>query len=354
MAETEIETETDPASERARATPKPPSRWRRRLRRLAVAIVGLVASVALLGVCYQQIGQALDRRALAPPGRLIAIDGAAMHLHCLGEGAPTVILEAGATGFAQIWARVHPGLARRTRVCAYDRAGLGWSDEADAHDGPAIAGRLRALLQAAGERGPYVLVGHSLGGAFIRVFAARYPDEVVGLAFVDPSHPDQLARFPAGARDSQERFAGVLAIAAGLAHVGLIRLVNPLGRLNAGLPADDLRAARLFSSTPAHLRASQAELLAWETTMAAAREGGGLDGRPIVVISATAAMEGMTPEILTLMQEMHAEIAGLSPRGRHRRIEGANHMTILTDAAHAERLVEAIAEVIDEAASARP
>src|SRR5690606_9458585 len=132
------------------------------------------------------------------------------------------------------------------------------------------------------------------------------------------------------ARDSQERFAGVLAIAAGLAHVGLIRLVNPLGRLNAGLPADDLRAARLFSSTPAHLRASQAELLAWETTMAAAREGGGLDGRPSVVISATAPMEGMTPEILTLMQEMHAEIAGLSPRGCHRQIEGANHMMILT------------------------
>lgn len=322
----------------------------RRLRRWALGFGLVLAALCLVGAIYQQVGQAIDRRELRPPGARIEVDGVALHLHCVGEGAPTVILEAGATGFAQMWARVQPELAARTRVCAYDRAGLGWSDDvAGGHDGSASAERLHALLAAAGERGPYVLVGHSLGGALIRVFAARYPDEVVGLAFVDPSHPDQLDRFPGAARASQERFAGVLEIAATLTYVGLIRLVNPLGRLSEGLPADDLRAARLFASSPGHLLASHAELVAWDPTMAAVRAGGDLGARALVVISATEGMEGMTPEILALNLEMHAEIAALSSRGRQVPIDGANHISLLTDPGHAARVAAAVAATVDEA-----
>ncbi len=115
--------------------------------------------------------------------------------HCAGTGAPTVVLEAGGGNTAATWAGVQPEIARFTRVCSYDRAGLGQSD-------PAPAGvrtvqdsveDLHALLGAAGISGPFVLAGHSLGGLIVRLYASQYPDEVVGLVLVDGMPPDLLA-----------------------------------------------------------------------------------------------------------------------------------------------------------------
>jgi pimeloyl-ACP methyl ester carboxylesterase len=320
-----------------------------RLRRFALVVVALLVGLAALGVVYQQVGQALDRRALAPPGRMVAVDGAMLHLHCTGSGGPTVILEAGAYGFAQVWAWVQPRLSERRRVCAYDRAGLGWSDDAAEHDGAAAVARLRALLVAAGEPGPYVLVGHSLGGALIRIFAERHPDDVVALGFIEPSHPDQLQRLPPEARAAHERVSRALRILPVLAHVGFMRLTNALGRLNAGLPDDDYRAARMFSSAPRHLRATHAEMSAWDATMAAARANHSLGDRPIVVISATEPLAGMSAEVFAVNQQLNAEVAALSSRGRHVPLAGSDHMSVLTARAHAERVAELIEATIAEA-----
>nr|WP_263429192.1 alpha/beta hydrolase [Nannocystis pusilla] len=273
-----------------------------------------------------------------------------MHIHCTGAGAPTVVLEAGAFGFAQVWARVQPLLAERVRVCSYDRAGLGWSEDAASHDGIAAVTRLRALLAAAGEPGPYVLVGHSLGGALIRIFASRYPDAVVGLGFVDPSHPDQLERFPPEARAAHERVTKILAVAAKLSHFGLMRLTNPLGRLHVGLPADDYRAACMFNSAARHLSSSAAEFGAWDATMRAVRTNDSLGARPVVVISSSKPMEGMSQEILERGQQLHSEIARLSTRGRHVFVEASHHMSLLTEPEHAQRAAELLGEVIAEAA----
>lgn len=324
----------------------------RRLRKFGLGVLALLAALALVGALYQAVGQALDRRALTPPGRMLAVDGATMHIHCTGAGAPTVVLEAGAFGFAQVWARVQPRLAGRARVCSYDRAGLGWSDDADAHDGVAAAARLHALLTAAGEPGPYVLVGHSLGGAVIRIFAARYPGDVVGLGFIDPSHPDQLERFPPDARAAHERVTKVLPVLAGLSYVGVTRVSNALGRLHAGLPDDDYRAARLFNSTPRHIAGSAAEFAAWDATMRAVRAAGALGERPVVVISANDPMEGMSREIFELSRRLHAEIAGLSTRGRHVIVADSDHMTLLTEQAPAQRVGELLVELLAELAAA--
>ncbi|MDC0722820.1 alpha/beta fold hydrolase [Nannocystis bainbridge] len=313
-------------------------------------MLAVLAVLAVVGAVYQQIGQALDRRAVVRPGRMVAVDGAAMHIHCTGAGAPTVVLEAGAFGFAQVWARVQPLLAERVRVCSYDRAGLGWSEDAASHDGIAAVTRLRTLLAAAGEPGPYVLVGHSLGGALIRIFAARYPDDVVGLGFVDPSHPDQLERFPAEAREAHERVTKILAVAAKLSHFGLLRLTNPLGRLHAGLPADDYRAARMFNSAARHLASSAAEFGAWDATMRAVRVNDTLGNRPVVVMSSSEPMEGMSQDIFDRGQQMHAEIARLSTRGQHRIVEASHHMSLLTEPEHAQRVAELLGEMIAEAA----
>lgn len=127
-----------------------------------------------------------------PPGKLVDVGGRRMHLLCSGSGSPTVVLEAGASSFAIDWSLVQPAIARTTRVCSYDRAGMGWSDVDTLGTGRSAAQDLHDLLRAAGERPPYVLVGASRGGLFIRDYQADRPADVAGMVFVDPSTEDRL------------------------------------------------------------------------------------------------------------------------------------------------------------------
>ena len=118
-----------------------------------------------------------------------------LYIHCQGVGTPTVILEAGFGNIGSTWSAVQPGVARRTRVCSYDRAGLGRSDRgSEVENSLEAVSQLHTLLDSAGIEGPYVLVGHSLGGEYMRQFADRYPDEAAGLVLVESSHPDQWRR----------------------------------------------------------------------------------------------------------------------------------------------------------------
>jgi pimeloyl-ACP methyl ester carboxylesterase len=137
--------------------------------------------------------RAQDPAVRPPLGTLVDIGQRKIHLHCTGSGSPTVVLESGASSFALDWALVQPAVSKTTRVCSYDRAGYGWSDPASAGDYPEQAVRdLRAVLDAARERPPFVLVGASMGGIYTRIFLHRHPGDVAGLVFVDPSHEDRL------------------------------------------------------------------------------------------------------------------------------------------------------------------
>jgi pimeloyl-ACP methyl ester carboxylesterase len=123
------------------------------------------------------------------------VGGYQMYLHCVGAGTPTVILEAGFNDVAETWSLVQPEVAQFTRACAYDRAGLGQSDPGpEPRNSLQMVKELHALLDEAGVEGPYVLVGHSLGGMYARLFADRYQKDVVGLVLVDSSHIDQFSR----------------------------------------------------------------------------------------------------------------------------------------------------------------
>jgi pimeloyl-ACP methyl ester carboxylesterase len=128
-----------------------------------------------------------------PVGQLIDIGGRRLHLHCTGNGSPAVIVENGGAAFSFDWELVQPQVARFTRICTYDRAGYAWSDPGQEFDTFDQATHdLHILLTKANIRGPYVLVGHSLGGMLVRFYQAKYPSDVVGIVLVDSSHEESL------------------------------------------------------------------------------------------------------------------------------------------------------------------
>ena len=171
---------------------------RRRLPRLvavgtAIAI-GLALAVVIDVARSGGPGSWLTRHRLPAPylavGERVDIGGRSLYLDCRGRGTPTIILEAGSGSDSGTWRAVHDELATTTRTCAYDRAGRGRSDARPPHTLADATADLRTLLARAGERGPFVFVGHSLGGAYGRVFAAAYRDEIAGLVLVDAFNPD--------------------------------------------------------------------------------------------------------------------------------------------------------------------
>lgn len=132
--------------------------------------------------------QAQTPGAYPPPGRLIDVGGRKVHLECAGKGNPTVVLVAGGGAFSIDWALVQAKIATDTRVCSYDRAGLGWSDPGPADETvEQTVADLHKLLRVAGEKGPYVLVGASIGGIYIQAYQREFPDEVAGLVFTNSS-----------------------------------------------------------------------------------------------------------------------------------------------------------------------
>jgi pimeloyl-ACP methyl ester carboxylesterase len=249
------------------------------------------------------------RAVVPPPGRLVDVEGRRLHLVCLGQGSPTVVLEAGISDAFAVWARVQPALAKTTRVCSYDRAGIGYSDP-----GPlprtslTIARELHALLVAAGERAPYVLVGHSFGGVNVRTFAAKHPSEVAGLVLVDASHEDQVQRFPAEVRQQTD---------------AALRQVNELAaRAARGEPTPPIVSymPRLVARRPAWYATLVEEARACEASAAELRARDRSLRVPLVVVSAgRPAPIGRSRETRRqarrLWDEMQEELSRLSPLG---------------------------------------
>jgi pimeloyl-ACP methyl ester carboxylesterase len=160
----------------------------------ATLTLSITAIFLLTGVFYQAVSEALDRRRYPPQGELVDIGGFRLHLNCIGQGTPTVVMDAGGGAPSITWGLVPSEIAKFTRVCTYDRAGLGWSDR-----NPRIprtsqqsVDELHSLLTNVGINPPYILVGHSLGGVNMRLYASQYPEDVVGLVLVDSSHENQM------------------------------------------------------------------------------------------------------------------------------------------------------------------
>ena len=213
-----------------------------------VAVLQLIAALVVVGVLYQRIAAMRHRRRFPPPGLLIDVGGHRLHAICRGSGGPVVMLESGIAASSLSWAMVQPEIATFTRVCAYDRAGLAWSEAASCpRTFEQIVDELAKVLAqvAAGER--HVLVGHSFGSFVVRAYAARNPGSVVGLVMVDPptewlTMTPERSRMLRGGRQLSR--IGVV-----LAHAGVVRA--SLALLTGGRPGAPRRFVKVFGPTAA-------------------------------------------------------------------------------------------------------
>jgi len=198
------------------------------LGRIVAAVIGL----ALVGYIYEPIADAADAKAYPPPGQLVDVGGHRLHINCTGTGSPTVVIEAGLGDWSTSWAGyVQPELAKTTRVCTYDRAGLGWSDASPLpSDAAHFARELHTLLQNANIPGPYVMVGHSLGGFIVRIFAHDYASEVAGVVLVDSMNPKQVTE------SLSNKLALFSSIEAAVARFGVGQLIVKLPAIASGAP----------------------------------------------------------------------------------------------------------------------
>lgn len=289
------------------------------------AALALVVVLACVGAIWEAIASHRDRALFHAQGRLVDVGGYRLHLYCVGEGSPTVLLEAGGGNPWLAWYKVQPQVAQFTRVCSYDRAGLGWSDASpNPPTAKEIATELHTLLANAGISGPYVLVGHSLGGMYVRMFQSRYPSEVVGLVLVDSSHPDQTARFQPEAKKLSAGSGKALTAMQWLRPFGVLRLLA-----SRAAPAEIRPQYTAVLCRPEFIAAVRAESEAVEENDAEVRPLGSLGDLPLAVLShdpdKVRLPNNLTEPVNRAWDEMQTELSHLSTRGTHDVVKGASH-----------------------------
>lgn len=325
---------TAPFGRRAEgAAPLSPSLRRILLGRTLLGRIGRAATAAALGgICAILTVQALAYASAAPKGLMYDVGGGRrMRLVCEGPvdaRRPTVIFESGAFGFAGDWAHVQPLMtAQGLRSCAYDRAGMGLSDpSSEPRDGANVARDLEKLLASAHVDGPLVLVGHSMAGSRLHLFANRNPGRVQGLVFVDTT-PSEVIDDPVVRRYVAD-FAGAAKAAAETAPFGILRLlaVTPLGD-KVGLPPEESTEKRWQFGDPTYERTAYLESRNWPLVAAQALKSGPIDPRlPVAVVTAGVSEDAEGPR----MQQVQPAPALASDHGYVAVVPGATHHSILT------------------------
>jgi pimeloyl-ACP methyl ester carboxylesterase len=291
------------------------------VRYLVGGLFGLVLLLACVGFTYEQLGESRDRRLNHPPGQLIDVGGYSMHLYCTGQGSPTVVLESGVSGYWLDWYKVQPQISQLTRVCSYDRAGSGWSSPSPQNRTSKIfAQELHTLLQRASVPAPYVLVGHSMGGLHVRMFAAMYPAEVAGMILVDAvyPHPEQAKQWTA-------TFIHAIDMHGITIPIGISRLMGWCGTLLPGHPELQSLApmVRTVECQWHYFRQVHDEWAGFGEDADQVRAAAPLGNMPLVVLSHDP--DKATPDLKELWESMHQELARLSTNRSRVIAKGSGH-----------------------------
>ena len=287
------------------------------------------------------------------PGRLVRLaDGRRINLRCAGPAVgPTVIFEGGFAATSTGWARVQPAIARAHFTCSYDRAGYGWSDPGPMpRDGEAVALDLDEALRAAHVRGPFVLVGHSAGGLYVRLFTDLRPREVIGMVLVDPSVEHQDRRFAQALGQDAGGLAPLIArakVCGAAARRHALPSLDPALIRCGPLPGASVEARRdALSAANWATQVSELETL-WGATSDEVDAGrGSLGDMPLIVLTAAGNGSGASA---ALWARLHGQLAALSTRGSAQMVARSSHMMMFD---RPDAIIAAVNEVI--AAVGRP
>jgi pimeloyl-ACP methyl ester carboxylesterase len=346
---------TATSSPSTRAPPHPDWRRNRWVLWTGRILLGLLAFIVLLaasGATYEAIMAVGDTKRYPPPGQLVDVGGHRLHLHCVGQSSPTVVLDAGLGAFSLDWGAVQPQIATTTRVCAYDRAGLGWSEPGPRPRSPQqFADELHTLLTNAGIEGPYLLVAHSISGKTARLFASQHPNDVAGMVLIDARHesvddhltPEQVAAEKA----QQQHFQDMIKW---MARFGLVRLLWALAWPSVlpgseNLSPETRTAIGVLQARPRQIETALAEGAARMDSNSLLHTAAPLGDKPLVVVASTQSIDH-----LPFWKEAQETMAGLS----------SNSRLIVASSGHAVHfeqpalVIESIRQVVNAARTGQP
>lgn len=330
---------------------------------VALGALILLLVLIVMGAIYQSVASAKDAKLYKPLDQMVDVDGLQLRLDCRGSGSPTVVFEAGASMYSMAWARIQDDVAKFARVCSYDRAGLGWSDSLGKALSPQqVAEMLHALLEKGGEKPPYLMVGHSLGGIYVRAFEESYPDDVVGMVLVDSSHENQNQLFPPEfLKLNTMQDVGFKACQV-MAPIGLARAVKMMDSFTVSYPMTEEEKGPLLAAmyrTP-YCGTSAKEMAMFNAYASQSKELTRLGDMPLIVLSSGADAQEKYDELppyfqsqvtLDVMKQevdawaaMQEELAGLSTRGKRIIVESGHNIQLDSP----QVVLDAIREVFDQ------
>ncbi|MEO7059528.1 MAG: alpha/beta hydrolase [Lapillicoccus sp.] len=317
-------------------------------RSLLYPVIGAMG-VAAVGGAYQTVGTAADAVSVAMSGRLVDVGGHRLHLICTGSGGPPVVVEAGGGELAANLGWITTAVAHHTTICVYDRAGRGWSQDADhPQDAVAIATDLHSLLHRAEVPGPYVITGHSFGGLYAQTFAARYPKEAAGMVLIDSTAPhyDGSGVTPAPpAPGSYDVLRRVAALASSAGRVGVGRLFAVLAPVD--LPSRERDEVRVGTATPGTIGSTIEEYLRANDSMQEAASLRDFGDKPLVVLTAGVGSAADWPQ-------KQQRLAHLSTDSVHRVVAGASHEDLVGDPTYAATTSRSILDVVESVRTGTP
>jgi pimeloyl-ACP methyl ester carboxylesterase len=293
-------------------------------------------------------------------GKLYSVNGYDMHLDCSGAGSPAIVLSTGLGDNFTVWAKVQPELAKVTRVCSYDRAGMGWSQpRPGVPDSDSVAAQLHQLLAVAGVERPFVLVGHSISGLHVRAYGSRYQSDLAGIVLLDPSTPHQGDRFPQELVNSLADYRRDMVRQRWQMTMGWPRLLGKCGAVPSGFEADR-PFVEDWNCDPTEVKTVIEEIDAWgaseRETDSAAIGAQPFGATPLLILSRDPNLapsqddrKAMSATAYTQMQHawdaMQEETKSLSSNSRRVIAKGSTHYV---QADRADLVIREVTALIEE------